>query len=185
MESDCWYCAFCSIAKKLFDTIANRTRTGVDGELLITCGCGSQVMTESDGPEVVRKCVGCDGLQTAPFRRFNDDEIVFEHKLSDFKLRKSAAGETSNNQHHKAPPAAGTKRLSEKQLYGIKQLAQGGRMYDRYTFNRLLEEMCEFDKAERKAILDLMDSKEAAGEKNYDTQVVIMEALAQMDKTST
>lgn len=80
LVSNCAWCAFAVLLQKRSSAIAARTREDGDGRAFLICECGSQIMMPEDKGELVRKCAGCGGVMTAPFRNWKGEEVVFEKK---------------------------------------------------------------------------------------------------------
>ena len=79
-NSDCWMCETgrTEAAKRL--AIMQREIGSNKGDLdaaavssVLRCACGQQVMS----PGLARRCAGCGGIQTAPYRNFYGQGIIF------------------------------------------------------------------------------------------------------------
>ncbi|KAI6885947.1 hypothetical protein KC360_g5344 [Hortaea werneckii] len=79
-NGECWMCETGRIeaAKRL--AIMHREISSHNGAVVdaanpsvLRCACGQQMST----PELARRCAGCDGIQTAPYRNFYGQGVIF------------------------------------------------------------------------------------------------------------
>ena len=79
LTSDCYYCALGSLEQKYQHALRSRSWTEADGKTYVGCECGrAVVVAEAKDRNRVRKCVGCDGVVTAPCTNFAKKEVQFE-----------------------------------------------------------------------------------------------------------
>lgn len=83
LTSRCAYCALSTIHNSLHAAMITRARHDLDGLPFLVCECGSQVMVQGDIGELVRKCMSCNGIVTAPFHDWEGREVVFGIKRWD------------------------------------------------------------------------------------------------------
>ena len=78
VNSDCSYCVIGRVQEQKTEQLLQREKHigSGDGQFRteFQCSCGNLVFQ----PEEARKCVGCGGIITRPFRNFAGDELDFE-----------------------------------------------------------------------------------------------------------
>ncbi|RMZ01132.1 hypothetical protein D0860_07721 [Hortaea werneckii] len=79
-NGECWMCETGRIeaAKRLAImqrgiNFQNGSVTGAANPAVLRCACGQQMLT----PELARRCAGCGGIQTAPYRNFYGQGVIF------------------------------------------------------------------------------------------------------------
>ncbi|KAI6869932.1 hypothetical protein KC338_g2422 [Hortaea werneckii] len=95
-NGDCWMCETGRIeaAKRLAImqrgiNFQNGSVAGAANPAVLRCACGQQMLT----PELARRCAGCGGIQTAPYRNFYGQGVTFHDGSATIKeLRDACTG---------------------------------------------------------------------------------------------
>ncbi|KAI7328225.1 hypothetical protein KC340_g5226 [Hortaea werneckii] len=79
-NGDCWMCETGRIEAAKRVAIMHRGNSSRNGSVagaanpaILRCACGQQMLT----PELARRCAGCGGIQTAPYRNFYGQGVIF------------------------------------------------------------------------------------------------------------
>ena len=81
LGSKCVICTIVGITNRYNTAVAERIRLDDNDKAYIACECGNHTVDHAPDVELIRRCAGCGGTVTFPFRNWEGSSLVFKLRL--------------------------------------------------------------------------------------------------------